>query len=160
MELYTLFSRKSAADPFFVRIKWIIPSSVPKLIVAHPLFRYQDPNLAVWNAGSKGIVGLNMAVWKCANLKVIYREKGEGQYGRVQGDKISLGLLGRGWWMGRRRVTQVLLASLLLLVYLLLLAILLILSLCSFQKSNILDYRTTTIGQVIFLLSDFGLSDH
>jgi hypothetical protein len=62
MELQTLFKRESAADPFFIIIKGIIPSSVPKLIMAHPLFRYQDPNLAVWKAGSKGIVGLNMAV--------------------------------------------------------------------------------------------------
>ncbi len=37
-------------------------SFVPYLIVAHPLFRYQDPNLAGWKDGSNGIVGLKMAV--------------------------------------------------------------------------------------------------
>jgi hypothetical protein len=45
-----------------------IPSSVPKLIVAHPLFRYEDPNQAGWKAGSNGIVGLHKKWW-CVKTK-------------------------------------------------------------------------------------------
>jgi hypothetical protein len=48
MEFQTLFEREIAADLFF-----ILPSSVPNLIVAHPLFRYQIPKLAGWKAGLK-----------------------------------------------------------------------------------------------------------
>jgi hypothetical protein len=48
MELQTLLEREIAAYPFF-----ILPSSVPNLIVAHPLFRYQDSKLAGWKAGLK-----------------------------------------------------------------------------------------------------------
>ncbi len=36
-----LFRSESAADPFFIRIKQVLQSSVPNLIVAHPLFRNQ-----------------------------------------------------------------------------------------------------------------------
>jgi hypothetical protein len=61
MELQTLIKWESAADSFFIRIKRRLPSSVPNL-VAHPLFRYQDPNLVGWKDGSNGIVGLKMAV--------------------------------------------------------------------------------------------------
>jgi hypothetical protein len=32
MELHTLFRRESAAEPFFIRIKYILPSSVPIII--------------------------------------------------------------------------------------------------------------------------------
>ncbi len=56
MELQTFIEREIAADPFF-----ILPSSVPNLIVAHPMFRYQDPKLAGWKAG------LKTAVWFLAN---------------------------------------------------------------------------------------------
>ncbi len=75
-----------------------------------------------------------------------------GQYGFREINFARLTSEGVGEGEGNSGVV----ASLLLLVYLLLLAILLLLSLCSFQKSNILDYRTTTIGQVIF--SVIGLS--
>jgi hypothetical protein len=32
MELHTLFRRESAAEPFFIRIKYMLPSSVPIII--------------------------------------------------------------------------------------------------------------------------------
>jgi hypothetical protein len=51
MELQTFIERENAADPFF-----ILPSSVPNLIVAHPMFRYQDQKLAGWKAGLKTAV--------------------------------------------------------------------------------------------------------
>jgi hypothetical protein len=57
-----------------------------------------------------------------------------------------------------------LLASLLLLVYLQLLVILLLLSPYSYfsflNKFDVLDYGTSTIGQVIFLLSDYRIIDY
>jgi hypothetical protein len=59
VELQTLFKRENAADPFFKRT---LPSFVPNLIVAHPLFRYQDPNLAGWKTGANEIASLKMAL--------------------------------------------------------------------------------------------------
>jgi hypothetical protein len=66
--LQTLFKRESAAESILQKNQMNIPSSVPKLIVAHPLFRYEDPNQAGWKAGSNGIVGLHKK-WRCVKTK-------------------------------------------------------------------------------------------
>jgi hypothetical protein len=63
LELHTLFRRESAAEPFFIRIKYMLPSSVPIIISVVSSVPVQGPNLASWKAGSYGIVVLKMAVF-------------------------------------------------------------------------------------------------
>ncbi len=57
-----------------------IPSSVPKLIVAHPLFRYEDPNQAGWKAGSNEIVGLHKNGGVLRPRKRHFQRKRKGVY--------------------------------------------------------------------------------
>jgi hypothetical protein len=55
MELQTLFRRESAAynkNSLYFSLG----------LMASPLFRFYDPNLAGWKTGSNKIVGLKMAV--------------------------------------------------------------------------------------------------
>jgi hypothetical protein len=62
MELQTLFKRESVADPFFIRIMQIIPSSVPILIMAYPLFHTRIPT---WRAGKPVSTELSVKKWRC-----------------------------------------------------------------------------------------------
>jgi hypothetical protein len=72
MKLKTLFKRESASIPRKNQV------TVTVLIVAHTLFRFQDPKLASRKAGSKVIVGLKMTFVKHIFERIFRMKISEG----------------------------------------------------------------------------------